>query len=83
MLQFTFSCSNNTYAIYMMIGEFFPKSKAGNCNVLTAIYMLTGCTLCILLKSKKATEVVQTYVDNTYAKFRGSTSILSDSGTEF
>ena len=35
------------------------------------------------LKPKIATEVVQAYVDNMYAKCCGSTWILSENGTEF
>ena len=45
--------------------------------------MLTGYVFCIPLKSKQATEVLQAYVDNVYAKFRGSLKILSDNSTEF
>ena len=40
--------------------------------------------LCIPLKTKQASEVVQAYIDNAkFAKFGGSVKILSDNGTEF
>ena len=45
--------------------------------------MLTGYVFCIPLKTKTATEVVQAYIDNVYAKFGGSLWILSDNGMEF
>ena len=38
---------------------------------------------CIPLRTKQASEVVQAYIDNVYAKFGGSLKILSDNGTEF
>ena len=45
--------------------------------------MLTGYIICVPLKTKQASEVLQVYIDNIYAKFRGSLKILSDNGTEF
>ena len=42
--------------------------------------MLTGYVF--LLKTKRANEVLQAYIDNVYAKFGGSLKILSDNGTE-
>ena len=66
-----------------LIGEFYPPSKLGYKYALTVICMLTGYVFCIPLKSKQATEVLQAYVDNVYAKFGGSLKILSDNGTEF
>ena len=45
--------------------------------------MLTGYVFCIPLKMKQASEVLQAYIDNIYAKFGGSLKILSDNGTEF
>ena len=45
--------------------------------------MLTGYTFCIPLKTKTASEVVQVYIDEVYAKCGGSVKILSDNGTEF
>ena len=66
-----------------LIGEFYPPSKSGHKYALTVICMLTGYVFCIPLKSKQANEVLQAYIDNVYAKFRGSLKILSDNGTEF
>ena len=66
-----------------LIGEFYPPSKSSHKYALTVICMLTGCVFCIPLKSKQANEVLQTYIDNVYAKFGGSLKILSDNGTEF
>ena len=40
-------------------------------------------SFCIPLKRKQASEVLQAYIDNIYAKFGGSLKILSDNGTEF
>ena len=40
-------------------------------------------TFCVPLKTKTATNVVQAYVDEMYAKFGGSANIVSDNGTEF
>ena len=45
--------------------------------------MLTGYVFCVPLKTKTASEVIQAYIDNVYAKFGGSHKILSDNGTEF
>ena len=45
--------------------------------------MLTGFLFCSPLKSKRAEEVVQAYLDEVYCRFRGSRKILSDNGTEF
>ena len=45
--------------------------------------MLTGYMFCVPLKTKTASEVVEAYIDEVYAKFRGSMKILSDNGTEF
>ena len=66
-----------------LIGEFYPPSKSGHKCALTLICMLTGYVFCIPLKTKQASEVVQAYIDNVYAKFGGSLEILSDNGTEF
>ena len=66
-----------------LIGEFYPPSKSGHKYALTVICMLTGYVFCIPLKTKQASEVVQAYIDNIYAKFGGSLKILSDNGTEF
>ena len=66
-----------------LIGEFYPPSKLGYKYALTVICMLTGYVFCVPLKSKQASEVIQAYIDNIYAKFGGSLKILSDNGTEF
>ena len=34
-------------------------------------------------KTETVTEGVQVYVDDMYAKFRGSSKVLSDNGTKF
>ena len=66
-----------------LIGEFYPPSKSGHKYALTVICMLTGYVFCIPLRTKQASEVVQAYIDNVYAKFGGSLKILSDNGAEF
>ena len=55
-----------------LIGEFHPPSKKGHRYALTIICMLTGYVFCIPLKMKTASEVIQAYIDNVYAKFGGS-----------
>ena len=65
------------FLIMDLIRELYPPSKAGHKYV---ICMLTSYVFCIPLKTKQASEVLQTYV---YAKFGGSLKILSDNGTEF
>ena len=65
------------------IGELYPPSKSGHKYALTVICMLTGYVFCNPLKTKQASEVLQAYIDNIYAKFGGSLKILSDNGTEF
>ena len=66
-----------------LIGELYPPSKLGHKYALTVICMLTVYVFCIPLKMKQASEVLQAYIDNVYAKFGGSLKILSDNGTEF
>ena len=66
-----------------LIGELYPPSKLGHKYALTMICMLTGYVFCIPLKTKQASEVLQAYIDNIYAKFGGSLKILLDNGTEF
>ena len=65
-----------------LFGPLYPSSN-GHHYALTVIHILTGYTLCIPLKKKTASEVVQAYIDEVYAKFGGSMKILSDNGTEF
>ena len=66
-----------------LIGELYPPSKLGHKYALTVICMLTGYVFCIPLKTKQASQVLQAYIDNVYAKFGSSLKILSDNGTEF
>ena len=63
-----------------LIGLFDPSSN-GYHYTLMMICLLTGDTFCIPLKTKTASEVVQAYIDEVYAKFGGSIKILSDNGT--
>ena len=58
--------------------------------LVMAIYMLwlwyacwQGIPLCVPLKTKNTTKVVQVYVADVYTKFGGSVQILSDNGIEF
>ena len=66
-----------------LIGTLHPPSARGHQYALTAVCMLTVYVFCEPLKTKQAEEVVQTYIDNIYCKFRGSLKILTDNGTEF
>ena len=66
-----------------LIGELYPPFRSGHKYALTMICMLTGYIFCMPLKTKQASEVLQAYIDNIYAKFGGSLKILSDNGTEF
>ena len=45
--------------------------------------MLTGFTWCILIKSKKASDIARAYMQHVYSILGGSTKILTDNGTEF
>ena len=64
-----------------LIGEFHPPSSQGNCYALPGVYMLTGFTWCIPIKSKKATDVARAYIQHVYSILGGSTKILTDNGT--
>ena len=66
-----------------LIGEFHPPSSQGNRYALTGVCMLTGFTWCILIKSKKASDVARAYMQHVYSILGGSTKILTDNGTEF
>ena len=66
-----------------LIGEFHPPSSNGNRYALTGVCMLTGFTWCILIKSKKASDVARAYMQHVYSVLGGSTKILTDNGTEF
>ena len=46
-----------------LIGEFYPPTSKGHRYALTVVDMLTGFISCAPLKSKKAEEIVQTYLD--------------------
>ena len=59
-----------------LIGELQPPSSKGYKYALTVICMLSGYVFCVPLFSKTVEEVIQTYIDNVYAKFGG---ILEDS----
>ena len=61
-----------------LIGELYPPSKSGHKYALIMICMLTGYIFCIPLKTKQASEVLQAYIDNIYAKFGGSLKILKN-----
>ena len=66
-----------------LIGEFHPASCKGNRYALTAICILTGFTFCIPLKSKKAEDVINAYINHICCPFGFSKKILTDNGTEF
>ena len=66
-----------------LIGEFHPPTSHGHRYALTAVFMLTGFTWCILLKTKTAEEVSKAYLDHIYSNFGGSVKIMMDNGTEF
>ena len=50
-----------------LIGSFDPSSK-DTWYALTVKFMLTGYIFCIPIKTKTASEVIQAYVDEVYAK---------------
>ena len=54
-----------------LIGEFHPSSIKRHECALTVICMLTGYLFCVPLKMKMASEVIQAFIDNVYAKFGG------------
>ena len=66
-----------------LIGEFYPPTSRGHRYALTVMDMLMGFVFCVPLKSKKAEEVTQTYLNEVYYRFGGSRKILLDNGTEF
>ena len=66
-----------------LIGEFYPPTSRGHRYTLTVMDMLTGFVFCAPLKSKKAEDVIQTYLNEVYFRFGGSRKILSDNGMEF
>ena len=66
-----------------LIGEFHPASSKGNRFALTAVCMLTGFTFCIPIKSKKAEDVINAYLNHICCTFGPSRKILTDNGMEF
>ena len=83
--KFHFSMPNQPMEFICMdlIGEFYPPTSRGHRYALTVMDMLTGFVFCAPLKSKKAEEVIQTYLNEVYFRFGGSRKILSDNGMEF
>ena len=66
-----------------LIREFHPASSKGNRFVLTAVCMLTGFTFCIPIKSKKAEDIINAYLNHICCIFGPSRKILTNNGTEF
>ena len=66
-----------------LIGEFYPPTSKGHHYALTVMDMLTGFVFCAPLKSKKAEEIAQAYLNKVYYRVGGSRKILSDNGTKF
>ena len=75
-LHFNVPETSKQFISMYLIGE-------SNAYALTVIRMLTGYTFYVLIKTKTASDIVQTYIDNVYSEFGGSSHILSDNGTEF
>ena len=65
------------------IGEFYPPMSKGHRYALTVVDRLTGFIFCAPLKSEKAEEIVQAYLNEVYYRFGGSRKILSDNSMEF
>ena len=66
-----------------LIGEFYPPTSREHRYALTVMDMLTSFVFCAPLKTKRAEEVIQTYLNEVYYRFGGSRKILSDNRTEF
>ena len=66
-----------------LIGEFHPPLSNGNQYALTGVYMLTGFTWCIPIKSKKASDVDRAYMQHVYSILGERPKILTNNGTEF
>ena len=64
------------------IGSLTPL-VSGHWYALREIWLLTGYTFCVFSKTKRLSEELQAHVDEVYAKFEGSSKILSHKGTEF
>ena len=59
-----------------LIREFYPPNSRGHRYALTVMDMLMGFVFCVPLKSKKAEEVTQIYLNEVYYRFGGSRKIL-------
>ena len=66
-----------------LVGPIHPPSSKGNKYVPTVIDMLTGFTIAVPIKNKKAESICEAYRDNIYCVFGGSSRILMDNGSEF
>ena len=66
-----------------LVGPITPTSMRRNRYILTVVDMLTGYTMGIPIPNKTAETVVTAYRNHVYCLFRGSTSMLTDNGTEF
>ena len=66
-----------------LVGPIHPPSSRGNKYVLTVIDMLTGFTIAVPIKNKNAETICDTYRDNIYCVFGGSSRMLTDNGSEF
>ena len=75
-LQMEFICMD-------LVGPIHPPSSRGNKYVLTVIDMLTGFTIAVPIKNKNAETICDTYRDNIYCVFGGSSRMLTDNGSEF
>ena len=64
MLTYTLVCLQYSFISMDLIGEFHPKSLAGDGYALTAICMLTDYTFCIPIKSEFASDIVRAYTDH-------------------
>ena len=66
-----------------LVGPISPTSTRGNRYILTVVDILTGYTMAIPIQNKVAETVVTAYRDHVYCIFGGSSSMLTDNGTEF
>ena len=63
-----------------LIGPFDPSSNEHHDGLTSDMYV-NRVYICVPSKTKAASEEVQAYTDEVYAKFRGSLKILSDNET--
>ena len=66
-----------------LVGPIHPPTSRGNKYVLTVIDMLTGFTIAVPIKNKNAGTICDTYRDNIYCVFGGSSRMLTDNGSKF